>query len=143
MEIFGSIFEYVAKVIACFLIIDFLSGLFHWLEDSYGRPNWPVTGRLVTQANILHHYNPRHFTQHSWLASAWILMVIVTMCLGVAYVIGLLNWMTWLVALRGYVNRCVNDIRRRPSQPLIQWRFHPHTVHRGRRLRSTQGPSDA
>ena len=46
-------------------------------------------------------------------------------------------------AERGYVNRCVNDIRRRPSQPLIQWRFHPHTVHRGRRLRSTQGPSDA
>ena len=43
----------------------------------------------------------------------------------------------------GYVNRCVNDIRRRPSQPLIQWRFHPHTVHRDRRLRSTQGPSDA
>ena len=40
---------------------------------------------------------------------------------------------------RGYVNRCVNDIRRRPSQPLIQWRFHPHTVHRDRRLRSTQG----
>ena len=38
---------------------------------------------------------------------------------------------------------CVNDIRRRPSQPLIQWRFHPHTVHRDRRLRSTQGPSDA
>ena len=36
---------------------------------------------------------------------------------------------------RGYVNRCVNDIRRRPSQPLIQWRFHPHTVHRGRVLR--------
>ena len=45
--------------------------------------------------------------------------------------------------LGGYVNRCVNDIRRRPSQPLIQWRFHPHTVHRDRRLRSTQGPSDA
>ena len=43
----------------------------------------------------------------------------------------------------GYVNRYVNDIRRRPSQPLIQWRFHPHTVHRDRRLRSTQGPSDA
>ena len=48
-----------------------------------------------------------------------------------------------ITSARGYVNRCVNDIRRRPSQPLIQWRFHPHTVHRGRRLRSTQGPSDA
>ena len=48
-----------------------------------------------------------------------------------------------VASARGYVNRCVNDIRRRPFQPLIQWRFHPHTVHRGRRLRSTQGPSDA
>ena len=48
-----------------------------------------------------------------------------------------------VLPIRGYVNRCVNDIRRRPSQPLIQWRFHPHTVHRDRRLRSTQGPSDA
>ena len=48
-----------------------------------------------------------------------------------------------MVSAGGYVNRCVNDIRRRPSQPLIQWRFHPHTVHRDRRLRSTQGPSDA
>ena len=50
---------------------------------------------------------------------------------------------TFSVTVRpgGYVNRCVNDIRRRPSQPLIQWRFHPHTVHRDRRLRSTQGPS--
>ncbi len=43
----------------------------------------------------------------------------------------------------GYVNRCVNDIRRRPSQPLIQWRFHRRIERRDRRLRSTQGPSDA
>ena len=43
----------------------------------------------------------------------------------------------------GYVNRCVNDIRRRPSQPLSQRRFHPLIERRDRRLRSTQGPSDA
>ena len=45
--------------------------------------------------------------------------------------------------LRGYVNRCVNDIRRRPSQPLSQRRSHPRIERRDRRLRSTQGPSDA
>ena len=44
---------------------------------------------------------------------------------------------------RGYVNRCVNDIRRRPSQPLSQRRSHPRIERRDRRLRSTQGPSDA
>ena len=61
--------------------------------------------------------------------------------LGTQYVDGIAS--TAEKVAGGYVNRCVNDIRRRPSQPLIQWRFHPHTVHRGRRLRSTQGPSDA
>ena len=45
--------------------------------------------------------------------------------------------------LRGYVNRCVNVIRRRPSQPLSQRRFHPRIERRDRRLGSTQGPSDA
>ncbi len=60
----------------------------------------------------------------------------------VATAIASLLWI-YRASRRGYVNRCVNDIRRRPSQPLIQWRFHPHTVHRDRRLRSTQGPSDA
>ena len=46
-------------------------------------------------------------------------------------------------SLGGYVNRCVNDIRRRPSQPLSQRRSHPRIERRDRRLRSTQGPSDA
>ena len=54
---------------------------------------------------------------------------------------------TWvadvLEAKRGYVNRCVNDIRRRPSQPLPQRRFHRHIERRDRRLPSAQGPSDA
>ena len=49
----------------------------------------------------------------------------------------------WLAEEGGYVNRCVNDIRRRPSQPLAQRRFHPRIECRDRRLRSTQGPSDA
>ena len=57
-------------------------------------------------------------------------------------------WARWFliaagVLLRGYVNRCVNDIRRRPSQPLSQRRSHPRIERRDRRLRSTQGPSDA
>ena len=53
------------------------------------------------------------------------------------------NLMAAVQAEGGYVNRCVNDIRRRPSQPLSQRRSHPRIERRDRRLRSTQGPSDA
>ena len=44
-------------VIACVLVADFLSGLFHWLEDAYGREHWPITGTLITPPNILHHHD--------------------------------------------------------------------------------------
>ncbi len=37
------------RVLACILTADFLSGFFHWLEDSYGEESWPITGRHVTQ----------------------------------------------------------------------------------------------
>ena len=49
------------KVIACVLAADVQSGLFHWLEDAYGRKDWLITGQLVTRPNILHPLDPRHF----------------------------------------------------------------------------------
>ena len=60
----------------------------------------------------------------------------------VTVTVGLAPIATEAAPERGYVNRCVNDIRRRPSQPLSQRRSHPRIERRDRRLRSTQGPSD-
>jgi plasmanylethanolamine desaturase len=91
--------EYVAKFVACIVIADFLSGFFHWLEDAYGREYWPITGRLVTRPNILHHHEPRYFTRHSWLKSASVIMVLVAAGLLAAWAGGFLGWMTWTVAL--------------------------------------------
>ena len=47
-------FMIIVELIGAVLVADFLSGLFHWLEDAYGREDWPITGRLVTKPNILH-----------------------------------------------------------------------------------------
>lgn len=93
--------ECAARIIACIFIADFLSGFFHWLEDAYGHPNWPVTGRWITQPNILHHHNPRYFTRHSWFKSADVLMVLVGATLVLAWTLGCLNWMVILVAIIG------------------------------------------
>ena len=56
------------------LVTDFASGVLHWLEDGYGRANWPITGKLITIPNIIHHHNPRYFTQHTWRKSAGVLL---------------------------------------------------------------------
>jgi ubiquitin-conjugating enzyme E2 variant len=39
----------IVELIGAVLAADFLSGLFHWLEDAYGREDWPITGRLITK----------------------------------------------------------------------------------------------
>jgi hypothetical protein len=90
LEIFGTI-----------LIADFASGFVHWLEDAYGHPDWPVTGKLVTRPNILHHHDPRYFTRHGWFHSSWLLLCVGLMIVLAAGLGGVLTWHVWLFAVLG------------------------------------------
>lgn len=91
----------VLKIIEAVLVADFLSGLLHWLEDAYGREHWPITGRLITQPNILHHHDPRHFTRNSWFESSWILLCLGLVVLAVSWLVGVLTLQVWLVVILG------------------------------------------
>jgi hypothetical protein len=73
----------------------------HWLEDAYGREDWPITGRLVTKPNILHHHDPRYFTRYGWFHSSWDLMCLGLLILAVAWLFGVLTWQVWLFAILG------------------------------------------
>jgi hypothetical protein len=88
-----------ASVVACVFVADALSGLFHWLEDSYGNEDWPILGPLVTQANVLHHFDPRHMTRHSWFASARVPLLLCSGVLVPAYFLHALSWQVGLIAL--------------------------------------------
>jgi len=39
-----SVLIVIAQVVAVWLVTDFLSGVFRWLEDAYGHPSWPIVG---------------------------------------------------------------------------------------------------
>ena len=89
------------KVIACVFMADFLSGFFHWLEDAYGREHWPITGKLITKPNIVHHHQPAYFTRYSWLRSAQVLLVMGAVVLSAAWLLGALSWEVMLVVAIG------------------------------------------
>ncbi|SRR6266487_280758 len=91
----------ILEIIATVLVADFVSGLFHWLEDAYGREDWPITGWLVTKPNILHHHEPRYFTRHGWFHSAWLLLCIGALVLLIAWIGGALTWHVWLFVILG------------------------------------------
>lgn len=64
------------------LVTDFLSGVVHWLEDSYGDPNSPILGKYVIAPNQLHHFEPRAFTLSPvWRRnrSLWVLVALITL----------------------------------------------------------------
>lgn len=89
------------KVVATWLVVDFISGVVHWAEDSYGHPAMPFVGRRITRPNLLHHARPRAFVTNSWWTSSQLLVVACAVSLGIAWAVGHLNPLVVLAAVLG------------------------------------------
>lgn len=81
-------------VLVCILIADFITGLVHWWEDSYGLPSWPVLGKLVIEPNIDHHLRPGIIGSMTTLFSRNYQTVVpaVLVSLALWYVAGVAAW---------------------------------------------------
>jgi len=95
------LFQFTVEFIGVVLLADFVSGFVHWLQDAFGRPDFPITGKLFTQPNILHHQQPRYFTRHGWLKSSWDLLLINVAIMLVAFWLDRLTWHVWVFAIIG------------------------------------------
>jgi plasmanylethanolamine desaturase len=118
------IMKIILEGVAVVLVADLVSGFFHWLEDAYGREDFPITGRLVTRPNILHHHQPRHFTRNSWWQSSWDLTCLCALIVIGAWLTGHLTWHVWLFASLGAnANQIHKWAHRTPQENgwLITW----------------------
>ena len=52
-------------VVESVLLADFLSGLAHWIEDSYFSPQTALIGPTIRK-NVLHHRHPQLFVSNPW-----------------------------------------------------------------------------
>lgn len=50
-----------------YLGADFISGFFHWLFDTWGRPETPVIGRTLVRTFREHHVDPLAITRHDFI----------------------------------------------------------------------------
>ncbi len=89
------------ELVAVWLLVDFVSGVTHWAEDSYGRETTPVIGRWVVGPNLLHHRDASAFVSRNWLASSWDLAAAGATILAVAGLAGMLTWHVGLFVLLG------------------------------------------
>jgi hypothetical protein len=89
------------ELVAVLLLVDFVSGVVHWAEDSYCTESTPVIGRWVVVPNLLHHRNGCAFIAKSWIASSWDLAAAGMVIVAVAGLAGALTWHVVLFALLG------------------------------------------
>jgi len=52
LKIIGAFF-------VCLWCADFLTGFFHWLEDTYCLEHYPLIGQFICEPNIEHHVDPQ------------------------------------------------------------------------------------
>ena len=91
--------EMAVQVLVCVLVADFISGVGHWFEDTYGLPTWPLIGKSVIEPNIEHHRNPNWMvTMGSVIGRNYQLMGVASIVCCVACVAGVLSWQASLTA---------------------------------------------
>lgn len=88
MEAAGYVIYWAAYIVGAYLCADLFSGMFHWWEDRYGNPDWPILGKHVIQPNILHHKSPREFTKGNYLHRNWTAILPSLIISGLCYLDG-------------------------------------------------------
>src|SRR5581483_12456924 len=87
------------KVTGIILLVDFITGFVHWLEDTYWSPETPILGKWLAEPNLAHHKNGQDFLKKSWLESSWDLLLAGIITIYTAHFLNCLTWEVWLFVL--------------------------------------------
>ncbi|MEM5517757.1 fatty acid desaturase CarF family protein [Henriciella sp. AS95] len=89
-----------AKVLGGVYLADFVSGAFHWMEDRYGDPKWPILGHTIRE-NQQHHHTPRSFLKGNlWTRNREVILIGLAF-LGLFWAVGWLNLFTGTAVIFG------------------------------------------
>ncbi len=106
----------LASLLSGLFLADFVSGLFHWFEDRYGNPRWPVLGPTI-RANQEHHFRPRAFLQGSFLSRNKEVLLIGALFLALFWATGTLNLFTGSAVFFGaFANEFHRAAHRSPAE---------------------------
>jgi ubiquitin-conjugating enzyme E2 variant len=112
------------------LLVDFLSGLVHWLFDNRIRPGTGLVGRIAV--NFLdHHVHPRRSADVGFAATTWRVALYVSLPLLAAALLVTPGgwaqaWLFWLGALSLVVAQTHKEAHKRQPAAMVRWlqRWH-------------------
>lgn len=88
-------------LIATLALVDLVSGLVHWAEDTFATESTLILGRWIVVPNVVHHRDPTAIVSNSWLASSWDLLIAGSLVSVAAWQLDAFGWPTWLFVVLG------------------------------------------
>lgn len=105
--------DLIGQLVLCLLAADFLTGVVHWWEDTYGLPTWPLVGPVVIVPNIEHHRYPTRMSSMATLLKLvdrnWQATLLAAAVLAVLSLAGCWSWQLGLIAA---LASCGNEVHR-------------------------------
>lgn len=113
------------KIILCIVIADFLTGLFHWVEDTYGTPSWisPLDTQIVLP-NIEHHRNPSAIgAMSNFVSRNYVSIIIFLIIFAASYYLGagFYFFLTGLLASLGNEVHTWNHRKALDNPPVVRF----------------------
>ena len=105
---FVGSFWMLVQVVCLYLLADVIGGVLHWAEDTLGRLETPVWGRLFVKPNILHHESPAAMLEARWLRSNGLTITIAALVVGLVSVNHGMSWQLLVLGLFGAMNQQVH-----------------------------------
>ena len=95
LQFFAKI-KSIFQIFILWILADFITGVVHWWEDTYGNPNWPIIGKYVVKPNLIHHKQPAKLLEGSYWSR-------INTSFFAALIIGVIFWLcnllSWKVTL--------------------------------------------
>lgn len=87
------------QFLGCLIAADFITGAFHFIEQTYGLPTWPLLGQSVIVPNIDHHKHPARICEGNLWTRNWQMWALALGACSLARVTGCLSWTFCMTAL--------------------------------------------
>src|SRR5438034_215982 len=91
----------IVEAVIVIVLLDLVSGLVHWAEDTFWTESTPVLGDWVVTPNVIHHRDGAAFLRNSWFRSSWDLLLAGVLIVLMAWSLRLLTWQVCLFVLVG------------------------------------------
>ena len=112
---------YTLQIFILWIAADFITGVIHWWEDTYGNPEWPIIGKYIVLPNMIHHKNPIKLLEGTYWDRINTSFIGAAIIGGILWFLGLHAWQMIVCLLFCAQGNQIHAMSHRPDHANGKW----------------------